>query len=360
MSDLERRLRSELPDIAASVTVEELRATDGRRSTERWVAGVVGLIVVVLAVGAVLVRNDAKKEPLRIATTTTVPGSRPGDALVFREVLGTTPCEGRLVTPPAEQTATASVVLSDREKAFCFALGPTLLTGHNVSAADAVYDETQESWVVNVHFANDDFLQKVALVEVNKSIAIIVDGVLQSVARVNPGITGTDVQINGPSTDEASARRTAATIDPSSASRIPETPTTTALDILDQRCDAVASRMKSGPLSVSSTVTADMARSALRRAHEAVPAALADLDGSVRLALCYFTPTFPTAGETPTTVCPNGDIVGIGEAPDAIMYAVDANLKMTKLPGVEYLLPPGTPIPSPLGGADLCAGLPSG
>ena len=61
MTDLETRLRAELPEIAASVTVEGSESSQGRRSVERRVAVVVGLAVVVLAVGIAWARTDATK-----------------------------------------------------------------------------------------------------------------------------------------------------------------------------------------------------------------------------------------------------------------------------------------------------------
>jgi hypothetical protein len=83
----------------------------------------------------------------------------------------------------------------------------------------------------------------------------------------------------------------------------------------------------------------------LKRAHQAVPASLADVDGGTKLALCEFTAVTSTTGITPTTVCPNGDSAEVGEAPSVIIYAVDADLTATRLPGVQYLAPPGMPIP---------------
>lgn len=341
-----------------------------------------GLVVVGAMVVATACGSSAKTGANGTATTTpTVPGSASGDVLVFREVLGTIPygsangspvsassvppasagpssCDGgRRVTSPAEQTAAASVVLADSKRELCYLLGPTLVTGHNVSTADAVFDDMISEWAVNVHFATDDFLQKVASVEVGKEIAIVVAGVLQSVPTINPGITGRDVEIAGSfDDDEAAARRIAAIIDPSSASRTPTTPTTTIIDVFDKRCNAVGPRLGFGPIVGTSTVTAEMARSALKRAHQAVPALLANLDGRETLALCEFTPNTPNAGGTPTTVCPNGDIAEVGEAPPLIMYAVDANLTTIKLPGMQYLLPPGVTFPPPPGP---CPDLPS-
>jgi preprotein translocase subunit SecD len=110
-------------------------------------------------------------------------------------------------------------VLADEKRTVCYLLGPVLLTGHNVGAADAALDKTTTEWVVNLHFDTDDFVQKVASVEVGKQVAIAFRGVVESAPTVNPGITGRDVTISG-TFDETEARRLAAEIDPSSASTV--------------------------------------------------------------------------------------------------------------------------------------------
>jgi preprotein translocase subunit SecD len=117
-------------------------------------------------------------------------------------------CEGgRLVTRAA--TAGSQVILADRDKKNCYALGPTLLTGANVERADPVMNPVTNAWEVNVHFNNDDFVQKVAKPEVLKQVAIVLDGVVQSAPMINPGITGRDVTISG-AFDEPTARHIAA------------------------------------------------------------------------------------------------------------------------------------------------------
>ena len=98
----------------------------------------------------------------------------------------------------AQQTSSAQpAVLADRTKSACYLLGPVLVTGAAVRKADAVYDDTLSSWTVDVHFGNDDFLNKIAAPLVGKEVAIILDGVVQSAPTINPGITGRDVEISG-------------------------------------------------------------------------------------------------------------------------------------------------------------------
>jgi hypothetical protein len=259
------------------------------------------------------------------------------------------------VTPRARQVAGAQVVLADRQKAFCYDLGPTLLTGANVGSADADLNPTSSTWEVNVHFPNDGFVTNVASVEVGKQIAIIVDGVVQSTPVIQSGVDGHDVTISGPF-DEAQARDLAARIDPSSRSRPPVTPTTTVTDALLQtfstRCHDVAPRLGVNPSMMGVQMpTADMVRSGFLRAHQSVPPEVANLDGTQRIALCSFTTTGPN-GTPPTTTCPNGDPAMVGAAPE-VLFVVDAHLAAATFPGIQYLVPPGmtaSPTPNPCAG----------
>jgi preprotein translocase subunit SecD len=99
---------------------------------------------------------------------------------------------------PRDQTvaADAEVWLPDPDRTVCFLLGPTVLTGKDIGRADARF-ESNLGWHVAVQFKNDDFVTKVAEPLVNKLVAIDLDGVVQSAPRINPGITGRDVQITG-------------------------------------------------------------------------------------------------------------------------------------------------------------------
>ena len=314
--------------------------------TRRRVVLVGGLMIVLAACS-----SGAKgASSTSTSPTSVVRVSSTAAPLSFREVLATNACAGSPpVTPVARQAAGARVVLSDPQKKTCYTLGPILLMTRNIDRADAAVDPTSSAWVVNVHFTNNDFVTNVAGPEVGRQVAIILDGVVQSAPRINDGITGQDVTISGV-WDEPTARAIAARIDPSSASRVPETPTTTAADkerdALSRRCTAVAPRLGFSPeTSISSTITAANARSALQRGHEPVPVALSAIAADERLALCYLTSApFPDP-TSPTTVCPNGDPAEIGSAPET-MYAVDAHLNTFKLPGLQYLIPPGMTVPT--------------
>lgn len=109
--------------------------------------------------------------------------------------------EGKLVTPRAQATASATVILPNVERTLCYKLGPTLLTGRNVGEAEAFINPSTAEWAVNVKFRNDDFVTKVAQPYVNKDVAIELDDVVLSAPRINPGITGRDVQISGSFTE---------------------------------------------------------------------------------------------------------------------------------------------------------------
>jgi preprotein translocase subunit SecD len=82
----------------------------------------------------------------------------------------------------------------------CYFVGPALLTGKGVSTASAAYDSTQ-GWIVNVTFKGNQFVTAVAGPYVNQQVAIVLDGVVQSAPKINPGITGNNVTISGTFTE---------------------------------------------------------------------------------------------------------------------------------------------------------------
>lgn len=149
-----------------------------------------------------------------VPTSTASPSAR--DELVFRVVRGILPFDaqisdgsepsssspqtckgGRLVTPSSKVTADVQVVLPDRRDSNCYLLGPVILTGHNISSAQALQNATDNAWEVNLHFSNNDFVTKVATPYVNQEVAIVFGGVVESAPNINPGITGQDVTISG-------------------------------------------------------------------------------------------------------------------------------------------------------------------
>ena len=165
-----------------------------------------------------------------VSSTTAPPAPGPKGTLEFREVEAQYPWAGdpsEPTVPGAEQqpfpgcakligesgtpTADKKAVLPDRKRTSCYVAGPTVVDGTGIDDASVLYDSTSSQWAVNVHFGNDDFLDKIAQPLVGKMIAIVFDGVVQSAPMINPGITGHDVEITGDFT-KADAIRLAAGI----------------------------------------------------------------------------------------------------------------------------------------------------
>jgi len=128
------------------------------------------------------------------ATTTTVKGATTTTTKPAAAANDGTCQNGKAVTP---DVADKQVILPDLKNTACYLLGPTILTGRNVGTATAQVNSTTAEWEVNVHFKNNDFVDKIAKPFVNKSVAIELDGVVQSAPNINPGIVGQDVTISG-------------------------------------------------------------------------------------------------------------------------------------------------------------------
>jgi hypothetical protein len=129
-----------------------------------------------------------------VESTTSVPNVAVS-VLSFRTVNRVAKASGGRCRSGASERGEA--VLPDRQRTHCYIVGPALIERSNVKAASALYDETMSHWVVNAHFADDEFLEKVARPMVGRMIAIVVDDVVQSAPVVHAGITGRDVQISG-------------------------------------------------------------------------------------------------------------------------------------------------------------------
>jgi len=139
-------------------------------------------------------------------------GNPPRRAFIdFRQVKATLPfaaspsahrtgptCEnGRQLTPSAEFPSARPVTLADNAHTVCYVLGPTI--AHvPVAEANAVLDPGGTStWVVDVRFANNDFVNKVAGPYANKQVAMIVQGRVVSAPTMAAGITTRTVQVSG-------------------------------------------------------------------------------------------------------------------------------------------------------------------
>ncbi len=106
-------------------------------------------------------------------------------------------CAALIKSSPKDTDTAQQVILPDRKHQFCYVLGPVLLTGRAIGSTSTIYDSTASQWVSQVHFKNNDFVTKIAVPYVDKDVAIDLDGVVQSAPKINPGITGRDVQITG-------------------------------------------------------------------------------------------------------------------------------------------------------------------
>jgi preprotein translocase subunit SecD len=131
--------------------------------------------------------------PGTTAPGTTTPSSTPTDPADMK-------CSDLIAPADENVAADAQVWLPDPDRSACYLLGPTVLTGKDIGRADARFDSNL-GWHVAVSFKNDDFVNKVAGPLVNKNVAIDLDGVVQSAPKINPGITGRDVQISGEFTE---------------------------------------------------------------------------------------------------------------------------------------------------------------
>jgi len=182
--------------------------------------GLVNAVVVALAGMAVAGCSSGSGKPTAISasttsTSTTHPtevstptSTRPRATVEFREVRKQIPTSNRDCRQPVPAT------FSDRAGRYCYILGPVLLTGAAIDSAKVIYDSSRSQWTVDVHFGNDDFVTKVAKPMVDKTVAILLDGVVQSAPTVHPGITGRDVEISGDNTgySRGAAVRVAASI----------------------------------------------------------------------------------------------------------------------------------------------------
>jgi len=102
--------------------------------------------------------------------------------------------------PPGDRNAV--VTLPDITGKTCYVLAPTIMTGTGIGTAEAVVDQQNGGWQVNVHFKNDDFLNKIAKPLVGSLVAMELDGQVQSAPKINSGITGHDVTISGSFTEK--------------------------------------------------------------------------------------------------------------------------------------------------------------
>jgi hypothetical protein len=179
------------------------------------------------------------------ATETTAPTpTRPRASLEFREVESSN--DSPLIVPARERACStrhlvsvaSGTVLFDRKHQYCYFVGRVLLTGAGIASATVVYDSNASTWSVNVRWSNNDFLKKIAQPLVNKQVAIVVKGVVQSAPVINLGIEGQDVLINTGTYTRAQAVEVAASIMGIAASQVPVDANGSPADVCNAMNDA--------------------------------------------------------------------------------------------------------------------------
>jgi preprotein translocase subunit SecD len=154
-----------------------------------------------IATAPIVARSAADPTTTAGASSTTkanTPTTKPGSSTTTTAPpAGQTSCETLIKQSPPDTAAAKSVVLPDRKHTACYVLGPAVVTGKSVGSAGTTYDSTRSQWTTDVHFKNNDFVEKIAGPYLQKQVAIELDGVVQSAPTINAGITGRDVQITG-------------------------------------------------------------------------------------------------------------------------------------------------------------------
>jgi len=198
MDELDRAgARVLVSPVCDPTAIDRLRVRVRRRVVRRR-ALVVVVVGCVLAIPAVAVADRPNGGP--------VASAYPKAALAFRAVQysGDSPLQfpatAASCATPAERRSIGGqgrAVVFDRAHQYCYVVGPTLLTGAGLRSVSVTYDVAESQWAADLHWSNDDFITKVARPLVNKEVAIVVNGIVQSAPVINPGITGTSVEITG-------------------------------------------------------------------------------------------------------------------------------------------------------------------
>jgi len=132
---------------------------------------------------------------------------------------GLSPC-WRLTSQSSHDASPGPAIVFDRERQNCYRVGPVLLTGAGITSALIAYDAPQTQWAVDLRWGNDDFLKKIARPLVGREVAIVLNGIVQSAPVIEPGITGSDVDVNG-DFSRSSASNVAASIMGIAPSQVP-------------------------------------------------------------------------------------------------------------------------------------------
>ena len=195
----------------AAVDVPPAGETTARRVAARGrrTAAVLALATVAIAGGSAIAigatRSDRSTKPsVAVAPTsasTSLPTTptvvkRPQAVLQFREVIQTQPSNDCKDAEPSQNPLIAAA-LPDRTHQNCYAVGPPIAGNFAIKSAEAFFEHRTGTRVINVEFVTDDFAGKVATPYVNRQVAIVIDGVVQSAPTINPGIAGRNITISG-------------------------------------------------------------------------------------------------------------------------------------------------------------------
>ena len=136
--------------------------------------------------------------PLGTAAPTTTTGGDTAPAQIQAEFQANATCS-QYNSLAADATDNSWVVACDRTSHFKFLLKPAKVVGTDVKGASATVGSNGQvitgEWQVNIQFKNSAF-QKLTAATVNKQVAIMLDGVVQSAPTIQQEIAG-DAQITG-------------------------------------------------------------------------------------------------------------------------------------------------------------------
>lgn len=105
----------------------------------------------------------------------------------------------------------AAVVLCDADGTGKYVVGPATLTGHDVKTASAQREEVTQEWTVALEFTSARQWADVTERLAGESLAIVLDGEVQSAPTIQERITSGSAQVSGDFTEEE-ARLLAATL----------------------------------------------------------------------------------------------------------------------------------------------------
>jgi hypothetical protein len=142
-------------------------------------------------------------------------GSSSPPAAIIRETstttLGAVTFSLRLVESTSPSPCTGPLVPGPANARKCYRLAAPILGLNDVESAQAVYDQNQQQWVVDVAVtdAAAPRFVKAMTENVGRDLAIVIDGQVVVAPRVNEGIVGKDMSISG-DFDQQTAERIAA------------------------------------------------------------------------------------------------------------------------------------------------------